>query len=62
LGIGLFIEISARVRTMIELPDTSGGVLRLCITVVFFSLLLLHQLEELSEHAESAAATTGQAT
>jgi hypothetical protein len=53
LGIGLVIEIIARVREMIELPETSTSVMRLCLTVVFFALLLVHQLGELSEHRKT---------
>jgi hypothetical protein len=53
LGIDLVIEILARIREMIKLPETSTSVMRLCLTVVFFALLLVHQLGELSEHRKT---------
>jgi hypothetical protein len=52
LGIGLVLEIIARLRELHEAPATSVGIVRLVLVMVLYLLLLVHQLGELSEHAE----------
>jgi hypothetical protein len=51
LGIGLILEIIARVRELIETPGKSLGMVRLALVMLLFVLLLIHQLGELSDHA-----------
>lgn len=50
LAVGLVIEIGRRVRELGEI-EVTGGV-RLTVTIVFFAILLLHQLGELAEHID----------
>jgi hypothetical protein len=50
LAIGLVIEIGRRIREMGEIEHT--GAVRVAVTILFFAILLLHQLGELSEHVE----------
>ncbi len=56
LGVGLIMEIVGRIHDLRELPVTSTSIVRTCVTVVFFLLLLLHQIGELSEHRTHAHA------
>jgi hypothetical protein len=52
LGLGLVLEITARVRELYEAPEKSGGIVRLALVLLLFLLLLVHQVGELSDHAE----------
>jgi hypothetical protein len=52
LGLGLILEIIARVRELHEAPATNAGIARLVMLILFYLLLLVHQIGELSEHAE----------
>lgn len=51
LGVGLILEIIARLREMYEAP-TKTGLVKLVLLLALYLLLLVHQLGELSEHAE----------
>jgi hypothetical protein len=52
LGIGLILEIIARVRELHDAPATTGGIMRLALVMLLYLLLLVHQIGELSDHAE----------
>ncbi|MBV8094610.1 MAG: hypothetical protein JO110_15570 [Acetobacteraceae bacterium] len=52
LGVGLVWEIIARVRELHDAPATTAGIVRLALVMVLYLLLLVHQIGELSEHAE----------
>jgi hypothetical protein len=52
LGIGLVLEIIARIRELHEAPATAGGIIRLMLVVLLYLVLLVHQVGELSPHAE----------
>jgi hypothetical protein len=52
LGIGLVLEIIARVRELHDAPATTGGIMRLALVMLLYLLLLVHQIGELSDHAE----------
>ena len=51
LGFGLILEIIARLREMYEAP-TKTGIVKLVLLLLLYLLLLVHQVGELSEHAE----------
>lgn len=50
LAVGLVIEIGRRIREIGNIEYT--GVIRVTVTIVFFAILLLHQLGELAEHVD----------
>ena len=50
LAIGLVIESGRRVRELGDIEVT--GAVRVAVTIVFFAILLLHQLGELAEHID----------
>jgi hypothetical protein len=52
LGVGLVLEIIARVRELHEAPQNMTGILRLALVMLLYLLLLVHQVGELSDHAE----------
>jgi hypothetical protein len=52
LGIGLVLGIIARVRELHDAPATTGGIMRLALVMLLYLLLLVHQIGELSDHAE----------
>jgi hypothetical protein len=52
LGIGLVLEIIARIRELHEAPATSTHVVQLALVMLLYLLLLVHQIGELSGHAE----------
>jgi hypothetical protein len=52
LGVGLVLEIIGRIRELHEASATSAGIVRLVLVVVLYLLLLVHQIGELSDHAE----------
>jgi len=52
LSIGLVLEISHLIHELLSRPQESTGIVRLVVSMVFFTLLLIHQLGELSDHAE----------
>jgi hypothetical protein len=47
LNIGLVEEIVRHLRELGEVGDSPGGIARIVALVVFFSLLLVHELGEL---------------
>ena len=51
LGIGLVIEIARHLREFGEI-GTARGIVGNALALVFFVVLLIHQLGELHEHAE----------
>jgi hypothetical protein len=51
LGVGLVVEIVQHCRELPEKID-SAGVVKTVLAIVLFLALLLHQVGELSEHAE----------
>ncbi|MBV9824749.1 MAG: hypothetical protein JO001_03575 [Alphaproteobacteria bacterium] len=51
LGIGLVLEIIGHIRELHE-AMTSAGVVRLALVMLLYLLLLVHQIGELSDHAE----------
>jgi hypothetical protein len=61
LGIGLILEIIARIRELIEVPGKSMGIVKLTLVLLLFVLLLVHQLGELSDHAERRSGTLEEA-
>lgn len=52
LCIGLVTEIGRLIHELLSRPEESAGLVRLVVSMVFYALLLIHQLAELSEHAE----------
>jgi predicted histidine transporter YuiF (NhaC family) len=52
LGFGLVLEIVGHVRDLREALTTSAGLVRLVSVLLLYLLLLVHQIGELSEHAE----------
>jgi hypothetical protein len=52
LNVGLVEEIVRHLRELGEVRDSPGGVIRILALVVFFSLLLVHELGELHGHVE----------
>jgi hypothetical protein len=52
LGLGLVLEIIARVRELHDAPATTGGIVRRALVMPLYLLLLVHQIGELSDHAE----------
>jgi hypothetical protein len=52
LGIGLVLEIIARVREMHEATATAGGIIRLMLVLLLYLVLLVHQVSELAPHAD----------
>jgi hypothetical protein len=52
LGIGLVLEIIARVRELHEAAATTGSIIRLMLALLLYLVLLVHQVGELSPHAE----------
>jgi len=52
LSIGLVLEIIRLVHELIARPQESAGIVRLVVSMVFYTLLLIHQLGELSDRAE----------
>jgi hypothetical protein len=51
LAIGLVIEIGRRLREFPDIVGSAGGIVKVVIAVVFFAVLLIHQVGELGEHA-----------
>lgn len=49
LGIGLIIEIVARIRDFRELPDAEYGLVRTVMTLLLYTALFINQLTELRE-------------
>jgi hypothetical protein len=59
LAVGLVIEIVRQIR---EFGDIEvEGAVRTAATIIFFSILLLHQVAELAEHADRRRRKTGDA-
>jgi hypothetical protein len=52
LGVGLVLEIIARIRELHEAPGSISGTIRLALVMLLYLLLLIHQIGELSDHAE----------
>jgi hypothetical protein len=52
LGIGLVLEIIARVRELHDASATTAGIVRLALVMLLCLLLPVHQIGELSDHAE----------
>jgi hypothetical protein len=52
LGLGLVLEIIARIRELYEAPATASGIVRLMLVLLLYLVLLVHQVGELSPHAE----------
>jgi hypothetical protein len=52
LGIGLILELIARIRELHEAPGAISGIVRLALVILLYLLLLIHQIGELSDHAE----------
>jgi hypothetical protein len=52
LGLGLIEEIGRHLRELGEVGGSGWGIGRILLLVVFYSLLLVHQLGELHGHAE----------
>jgi hypothetical protein len=52
LGIGLVLEIIARARELHDAPATSAGIVQLALAMLLYVVLLVHQIGELSDHAE----------
>jgi hypothetical protein len=50
LGIGLFIEIVRHLHELGEVGESPSGILRVALAVIFYSVLLVHQLGELQAH------------
>ena len=53
LGIGLIIEVIRHVRELAEAGESASGILGASVLIVFYLVLLIHQLGELHGHAES---------
>ena len=51
LAIGLVIEIARHLRELTEIGGSTSGIIKLILAVLLFTVLLVHQLGELSEHA-----------
>ena len=51
LAIGLVVEIIAHIRELHEAPKAST-VIKMVLTTLLYLLLIVHQLGELSDHAE----------
>jgi hypothetical protein len=52
LGAGIVIEIVQHVREMVEHPPSGEHLIRSTLAILLFLALLVHQIGELSEHAE----------
>ena len=52
LGLGLVLEIVGHIRELHEALATKAGILRLALVMLLYLLLLVHQIGELSDHAE----------
>jgi hypothetical protein len=52
LGIGLVLEIFARIRELHEALGAISSIVRLGLVMQLYLLLLIHQIGELSDHAE----------
>lgn len=50
LGIGLIIEIVGHLHELGEIGESPSGILRVALAVIFYSVLLMHQLGELHAH------------
>jgi len=53
LSLGLVLEIARLMHELVSRPQESAGTVRLVVSMVFYALLLIHQLGELSERAEN---------
>jgi hypothetical protein len=51
LGAGLVIEIVRRLRELGTVWNSSASLISIALTLLLYSLLLIHQLGELHEHA-----------
>ncbi|HXQ53173.1 MAG TPA: hypothetical protein VN802_18930 [Stellaceae bacterium] len=51
LGAGLVIEIVRRLRELGEVAHSNAGIVGIALTILLYTLLLIHQLGELHEHA-----------
>jgi hypothetical protein len=51
LGLGLAIEIARHLRELGEVASSPSGIVRVVLVLVFYSVLLVHQLGELQAHA-----------
>ncbi|HUB48808.1 MAG TPA: hypothetical protein VMB73_27855 [Acetobacteraceae bacterium] len=52
LCIGLVLEIGRLIHELLSRPQESRGVVVLVVSMAFYGLLLIHQLGELSDHAD----------
>jgi hypothetical protein len=52
LSIGLVLEIGRLIHELLSRPAESRGVVVLVVSMVFYGLLLIHQLGELSDRAD----------
>lgn len=50
LGLGLLIEIGRHIHELANFGDSQTGILRTGLQLILYSVLLLHQLGELSAH------------
>jgi hypothetical protein len=59
LGIGLLIEIARQIRELGDVSHSGYGIVRVILTILLYSALLVHQLGELQEHEERRREGTG---
>ena len=52
LSVGLVLEIGRLIHELLSRPQESRGVVVLVVSMAFYGLLLIHQLGELSDHAD----------
>jgi hypothetical protein len=57
LGLGLAIEIFRHLRELGEVGSSASGIGREALVVIFYSVLLVHQLGELHAHAAARRST-----
>jgi hypothetical protein len=59
LSLGLLIEIGRHCHELAELGAAPGGILRMALQLVLYSVLLVHQLGELSAHLAARREAAG---
>jgi hypothetical protein len=57
LGLGLAIEIVRHLRELSEVGDSASGIVRVVVVLIFYSVLLVHQLGELYAHVAARRLT-----
>jgi hypothetical protein len=59
LGFGLLVEIARHIHELAEIGNSAAGMIRSALQLILYSVLLIHQLGELSGHLAARREAAG---